>query len=233
MKLRELMTPDVITIGRDASLKEAARRMIEADVSGLPVTTDSGALVGIITEADIVKKEADRRPTRRTGLRQWFTREEDRAESGRIVGEVMTETVLTLGPDADHATAARLMRKAGIKRIPVVGDDGHLLGLLSRSDLLHAFARPDKDIIDEIVEHLMKEVLWIDPRRVVVSSEDGNVVLSGRLETSSDVNLLVELAGRLDGVVSVVSRLSFEVDNTKVEMAPPPPRDHLRTRLLT
>jgi CBS domain-containing protein len=60
MKLRELMTPDVITIGRDASLKEAARRMIEADVSGLPVTTDSGALVGIITEADIVKKEADR-----------------------------------------------------------------------------------------------------------------------------------------------------------------------------
>jgi CBS domain-containing protein len=61
MKLRSLMTTDVLTISPDASLKEAARRMMGARVSGLPVTNDDGELVGIISEADFVNAEADRR----------------------------------------------------------------------------------------------------------------------------------------------------------------------------
>lgn len=223
MKLRELMTTDVITIGPEASLKGAARRMIEAGVSGLAVTDESGSLVGVITEADFVKNEAGRRAAKRARLLSWFTRDTEIPDTERNVGDVMTPDVITLGPDADHAEAARVMKKAGIKRIPVVGEGGELIGLVSRSDILRAFARSDGDIVAEIREHVMRKVLWIDPKLVDIVCEDGNVVLTGNLETRSDATLLVELTGRLDGVVSVNDRLTWTVDNTKVEMISPRP----------
>lgn len=222
MKLRELMTTDVITIGPDASLKGAARRMIEAGVSGLPVTDDSGSLVGVISEADFVKNEAGRRAAKRARLLRWFTGDNEIPETERMVRDVMTPDVITLGAEADHAEAARVMKNAGIKRIPVVGDAGELIGLVSRSDILRAFARSDGDIVAEIKEHLMRKVLWIDPRLVTIVCEDGNVALIGNLETRSDATLLVELTGRLDGVVSVNDRLTWTVDNTKVEMVASP-----------
>jgi len=223
MKLRELMTTDVITIGPEASLKGAARRMIEAGVSGLPVTDESGSLVGVITEADFVKNEAGRRAAKRARLLSWLTRDTEIPDTERNVGDVMTPDVITQGPDVDHAEAARVMKKAGIKRIPVVGEGGELIGLVSRSDILRAFARSDGDIVAEIKEHLMRKVLWIDSRLVDIVCEDGNVVLTGNLETRSDATLLVELTGRLDGVVSVNDRLTWTVDNTKVEMVSPRP----------
>lgn len=223
MKLSELMTTTVITVGPDASLKEAARRMIEAGISGLVVTDDNGAVIGVITEADFVKTESDRRARKRARLLRWFTDDDEMPKEGRSVGDVMTGHVITLPPEADHAEAARVMRNVGVKRIPVVDEGGKLLGLVSRSDILRAFARPDADIIEEIKEHIMHEVLWIDPAKARVTSEDGNVVLSGQLETKSDAQLLAELTRRIDGVVSVRDQLSWEVDNTKTRMVSPPP----------
>jgi CBS domain-containing protein len=225
MKLHEIMTRDVITIGSDAPLKEAARRMVEAGISGLPVADDSGNLIGIITEADFVKKEANRRSKKRARLLQWLDRDgvPDRHQT---VGDVMTEEVITLDADADSTAAARLMQRANIKRLPVLSGDGRLAGLVSRRDLLRVFARSDADIRDEIADHVMLGVLWIDPKRVEVVSDDGNVALTGEVETRSDANLLVELAGRVDGVVSVLDHLTWEVDNTRLEMVPPPPVSH-------
>jgi CBS domain-containing protein len=135
----------------------------------------------------------------------------------------MTREVFTLDESADHADAARLMQAKRIKRIPVVAVDGRLLGVVSRSDILRAFARSDAEIIDEVTERVMRHILWIDPKRVTVTSTDGNVVLRGQLETKSDANLLVELVDRLDGVVSVTGQLTWEVDNAKVPMVSQPP----------
>jgi CBS domain-containing protein len=215
------MTADVITVGRDASLKEAARRMIEAGVSGLAVTDDEG-LAGVITEADFVKSESDRRPKKRARVLSWFSHDVEVPHFERLVGDVMTSNVVTISPETDHAEAARLMQTKRIKRLPVV-DDGELIGIVSRSDILRAFARPDESIIGELQDHVMRKVLWIDPKRVTVHVVEGNVVLEGQLETKSDAVLLEDLAGRLDGVVSVKSRLTWEVDNTKLEMVSPPP----------
>jgi CBS domain-containing protein len=222
MRLEELMTRDVITIGPEAPLKEAARRMIEARISGLPVTDETGALIGVITEADFVKEEAGRRSTKRARLLRWFHKEEP-LDTERLVGDVMTREVFTLDESADHADAARLMQAKRIKRIPVVAVDGRLLGVVSRSDILRAFARSDAEIIDEVTERVMRHIRWIDPKRVTVTSTDGNVVLRGQLETKSDANLLVELVDRLDGVVSVTGQLTWEVDNAKVPMVSQPP----------
>jgi CBS domain-containing protein len=225
MKLRELMTTDVITIGSDAPLKEAARRMVEAGISGLPVTDEAGKLIGIITEADFVKREANRRAKRRARLLRWLD-PTGVPGSYQTVGDAMTEEVLSLEADADHTLAARLMQQANIKRIPVLSQDGRLAGLVSRRDLLRVFARSDAEIRDEIADHVMVEVLWIDPKRVEVVCDDGNVILTGQLDTRSDASLLAELAGRVDGVVSVRDRLTWEIDNTRLAMVPPPPVSH-------
>jgi CBS domain-containing protein len=222
LKLNDLMTRDVITIGPDAPLKEAARRMIEAGVSGLPVTDDTGSLVGVITEADFVKEEANRRAKRRARLLRWLDREEP-DHHHRTVGDVMTREVLTLGPEADHAEAARLMKKSNIKRVPVVSKTGEMVGVVSRGDILRAFARPDAAIIDEIETRVMGEILWIDRTLVRITCEEGNVTLAGELDTRTDAALLAELTRRLDGVVSVDNLLTWKVDNTKLQMVPPPP----------
>jgi CBS domain-containing protein len=221
MKVRDLMTSEVITVGREASLKEAARRMIEAGVSGLVVTDSDGTLKGVVTEADFVKAESDRRADKRARLLRWFLPNPEIPSTERLVGDVMTAEVITTAPNADHAEAARIMRKAGVKRVPVVDQNGRLLGILSRSDILRAFARPDGDIISEIKDHILGEVLWIDPKSVDVTSTEGNVTLAGKMETKSDAMLVEEMTRRIDGVVSVASKLTWEVDNTKLEMAPP------------
>jgi len=221
MRVRDLMTTNILTVGPEASLKEAARRMLEGEISGLPVINDDGDLVGIITEADFMATEADRRVTRRAGLLRLFVRDAEIPSHERLVGDVMTADVKVIGPESDHAEAARLMEKEGIKRIPVVAD-GQLIGLIARADMLKAYVRSDQEIIDEIQGHVMKDILWIDSRRVEIECVDGNVIVSGHLETKSDASLLIELTRRLDGVTSVSDHLTWEVDNTKLEMVSPP-----------
>lgn len=222
MKVKDLMTSKVTTVGIGASLKEAARRMIEAGVSGLVVTDEEGALRGVITEADFVKAESGRRVRKRARLLRWLDSSNEFSSTERLVGDLMTADVITLSPDADHAEAARVMTREGIKRIPIV-DDGRLVGILSRSDILRAFARPDSEITNEMKNHLIGEVLWIDPKLVEVRCVDGNVYLKGRMEVRSDAVLLEHMVRKLDGVVSVSSDLTWDVDNTKLEMVPPPP----------
>ena len=222
MKVRNLMTDNVLTIGPETSLKEAARRMVTAGLSGLAVTDGSGALVGVITEADFVKSEAKKGEPRRARLLHWFAHDEEFPSTERKVKDVMTRDVVTIGPEADHVEAARLMTSRGIKRIPVVDESGRLIGIFGRADILKAFNRSDSQIIEDIKDHLMRRVLWIDPKRVDVRSVDGNVTLSGRLETRGDAKLLADMARRVDGVVSVRDQLDWEVDNTKLEMTSPP-----------
>lgn len=220
MRISELMTTDVITVGPETPLKEAARRMLQAGISGLPVTSDEGELLGIITEADFVKTEANRGVRKRAGLLRWFVNEGGMPSHSRVVGDVMSRPVLTVGPDDKHPEAARLLTRNNIKRLPVV-DDGRLVGLVSRTDLLRSFVRPDKAIVDEVTDEVMRRVLWIDPGRVSVSCHEGDVSLSGHLETRADAELLVSLTERLDGVASVESQLTWEIDNTKLEATGP------------
>lgn len=223
MKVRELMTTEVMTTRPDAPLKEAARRMVEEGVSGLPVVSDEGLLVGIITESDFVNAEADRRTgPRRAGMLRFLDRRSEIPSQERTVGDVMTTKVVTVEPDADHAEAARIMQRNGVKRLPVTRSD-HVVGLVSRADVMRAFTRSDEDIVAEIRDQVLTKVLWVDPDRVKVSSLDGNVTLAGRLETRSDAELLAELTRRLDGVASVEDQLSFEVDNYHNDMTGVPP----------
>lgn len=212
MRVRDLMTLDVLTVGADTTLKEASQQMVAARVSGLPVTDGEGRLIGIITEADFVAKEAARdRASGRAGLLSLLHGATPASQG--TVGEVMTESPMTIEADADHTEAARIMETHGVKRIPVVDRERRVIGIISRADIINVFATPDEVVAETIREDVIRRVLWIDPAKVDLAVTDGRVTLRGTLPTHTDVRMLEAMAGRTDGVVSVNSDLSFEVDD--------------------
>ncbi|MBN2623451.1 MAG: CBS domain-containing protein [Acidimicrobiales bacterium] len=148
MHVRDVMTTDVVTVGPGASYGEIADRLLAHDISGLPVIDDDGTLVGMVTEADLVSREAygpDRR--RPLGLILDYLRDRDpawvRKASGRVAGELMTRVVDTASPDDELRVTAQRMLETEHKRLPVVATDGRLVGIVSRRDVLASvYGRP-------------------------------------------------------------------------------------------
>ena len=132
------------------------------------------------------------------------------------VREVMSANPITIASDATLAEAARVMATNSVKRLPIIETDGSVVGVLSRADIVAAFARPDELIDDEIREDIAKRVLFVDPESLDISVNDGIVALGGELPTKTDARILEELCRRLEGVVSIDSSLTWKVDDTKL-----------------
>jgi CBS-domain-containing membrane protein len=128
----------------------------------------------------------------------------------------MTAPAVTIGPDASVAEAARLLHRHGIKRLPVVDPAGPLLGIVSRADLLKVFLRSDADTAREIRQQVLMRAMWMNPGTVAIDVRDGVVTLTGQLERRSLIPIIVSLVRGLDGVVDVVDRLTFELDDTPI-----------------
>jgi CBS domain-containing protein len=126
----------------------------------------------------------------------------------------MTTKVVTTVADVPLARAARLMTRHGVKRLPVLDPDGrHLVGVVSRTDLLRAFLRSDDDIRADILGEVLVRLLWQDPTAVAVEVVDGVVTLSGELGERSTAEAAERLVRRLDGVVDVTSHLTWRIDD--------------------
>jgi CBS domain-containing protein len=148
MKIEELMSRDPITVGPETSLREVAAILIEQRISGLPVVGERGVVLGVVSEADILLKERGPEP-RHGGIVAWLLGNghvDERKLEARTAGEAMTSPAITVGVDRDVSFAARSMTEYGIKRLPVVGHDGALVGIVTRADLVRAFARSDEEI---------------------------------------------------------------------------------------
>jgi CBS domain-containing protein len=198
MKVRDLMTTDPITTTPDALLKEAARIMVREKISGLPVMEGS-KVVGIVTEGDFLRQEANRdQPYRLSLLEALF---------GEGAAEPAVETV---------GEAARVMSHRKVKRLPVLDDGGNLIGVISRADVVNAFTKPDEVIEDEVREDIVRRLLFLEPDVIDVGVDDGVVTLSGELENRTEAHLLEELTRRIAGVVRVVSNLTYEVDDQRI-----------------
>ncbi|MEE8496966.1 MAG: CBS domain-containing protein [Acidimicrobiia bacterium] len=217
MKVRDLMTTDPLTVSADTLLKEAARTMVRNKVSGLPVMSD-GALIGIVTEGDFLRQEANRdQPYRFSLLDALFGEGSVDPPAVEAVAEVMTENVITIRPEATIGEAARVMANKRVKRLPVIDEDGALIGIISRADVVNAFTKPDEIIEDEVREDIVRRLLFLDPEDVGVSVEEGVVTLDGEMENRTEAHLLEELTRRVEGVVRVDSKLTFLVDDQKAE----------------
>ena len=182
-RVRDVMTPEVVTVDEHASFKDIATLIAERRVSAVPVLDREGRVLGIVSEADLVLKEEFPEGPAGGRLFQGRRQREDRAKAaGDTAAELMTAPAVTVGPDATVSEAARLLHRHGIKRLPVVDPAGPLLGIVSRADLLKVFLRPDADIAREIRQEVLLRSMWMDPDTVVVDVRDGVVTLTGRLE---------------------------------------------------
>ncbi len=214
MKVQDVMTTDVATTDPDTLLKEAARELVRRRISGMPVVDSDLQVLGVVSEADILAKEGSE-PRGGGGFLQWLVDPGDPWITARFdavtVGEAMSTPAQTITPDRPIAEAATIMLDEGVNRLPVVDTDGKLVGLVSRGDLVRAFARPDDEIRREIEEDVVRKTLWLDPATLDVTVTNGIVTLAGDVASAADAELLPTLTREVPGVVQVSSSLTYRV----------------------
>jgi CBS domain-containing protein len=215
MRVEDVMTTDVIGVQPTTSLKEVAGILVQHKISGLPVVAADGAVVGVVSEGDILFKE--RGPSERKGRLSWllepYGMEGRQKLEAHLAGEAMTAPAITIAPRRSVAEAARLMLEKRVNRLPVVDDEGTLIGIVTRADLVRAFARPDEAIEQEIRQDVLQHQMWLrDPAAVRVTVDGGKVTLSGTVDTRSDAEVAPVLVARVPGVVEVDSAVTWLYD---------------------
>ncbi len=218
MRVSELMTEKVLTIGPEAPIKDVAKILVTNGISGLPVCDIEGHVLGVISEGDILYKEHDPAEGHLGGPLGWIVDgtlnsagvKKAKALTAR---KAMTAPALTIAPWESAAEAARIMCQSHVNRLPVVRD-GLVVGIVTRADLVRAFTRTDAEIERELREDVLERMMWIDAGKVEVGVQGGRAALSGRLHTRSDVELLDKLVARVPGVVAVDSTVAWNVDDT-------------------
>jgi CBS domain-containing protein len=194
MRAKDIMTSPAITIGPAATIKEAARMLLDHDISAMPVVGDNHQLVGIVSEGDLVRLETEPDPRRHI-----LPTSHRSTHVPTAVAEVMTRDVVAAPEDADAALIARLMLDRHVKRIPIV-QGNEVIGIVARRDLLKVLARDDGDIRHELDELLADEILQLG--RFTASVHGGVAVLTGPDDRAS--RRLAELLARsVPGVLSV------------------------------
>jgi CBS domain-containing protein len=215
--VQDQMTRDVVTVGVDTPYKQIAQLLAESRVSGLPVVDPAGHVVGVVTEADLLAREEypDEQGRRRPVLPLPGASRRRKAAAG-TAGELMSTPAITMEDRTSVVRAAREMDRHRIKRLPVVDEVGRLVGIVSRRDLLKIFLRSDDEIRAEIETEVLEESLGIAPGIVSVKVADGLVTLEGRVQRRTLIPVVVRLAHAADGVIDVVDRLDYDIDDTKV-----------------
>jgi CBS-domain-containing membrane protein len=210
MKVQEVMTTDVATTTPDVLLKDAALELVRHRISGMPVVDDDRHVLGVLSETDILAKEGGEH--RSGGFLQWLVDPGDPWIAARFdavtVDEAMSAPARTIRSDRHVAEAATIMLDEDVNRLPVVDDDGKLVGLVSRGDLVRAFTRSDEEILREIEEDVIRKVMWLSPSSVDVTVTKGVVTLSGEVASEADAELLPTFARKVPGVVDVISSLT-------------------------
>ena len=152
MKIRDVMTEDVVVVNPETPLKEVARLLAEWRISGAPVVDGKGGVLGVISEGDILWKEE---PGWRRRLERARLDGRGRRKSTAVnAGEAMSRPAVMIDGHAFVADAARLMLERRLKRLPVVSQ-GQLVGIVTRSDLIRAFARGDEETEREIQQDIL------------------------------------------------------------------------------
>jgi CBS domain-containing protein len=207
MRVHEAMTADVITVGPGVSVREAARLMSDHGVSGLPVVDTDGRLLGLITEGDLILRQAA--PRAKHWWQSFLTDSETLAREyqkarGVTVGEVMTRAVVSVHPALPIEAAARIMQDRGVRRLPVVRDD-RLVGILSRGDLIKVIAAEPVRMVmasDGALARTMRDRLEAEPWTpigIVVEARDGVIRLSGVAATDTERSALESMARAIPG----------------------------------
>ena len=210
-KVSDVMTGEVAAVRRDTSFKEMAARLREYRVSAFPVIDENRRVIGVVSEADLLAKEALAGehagiPAAVTGI--LHHKDYQKAE-GVTAGDLMTHPAVTARSEDSVEHAARLMYTLQVKRLPVVDAGGYLVGIVSRSDLLTVFDRPDEEIHAEIVNDVILRDFLVDPALFTVTVADGVVTIKGAPETADLGHRLGTRIRHVQGVVAVRDELAY------------------------
>src|SRR6266568_5454043 len=201
------MTTRVIWVRKDATFREMAVALREYRVSAFPVVDDDRKVIGVVSEADMLNKEA---LADEAGVISGILHHRDQAKArGITAGDLMTTTVVAVRPEDTVEHAAKLMYDRRVKRLPVTDESGRLVGIVSRADVLSVFDRTDAAICHEITRDVLPGEFLVDPSAFQVTVMDGIVTLAGRPETNETGHQLVWRIRHVPGVVAVRDRLEY------------------------
>jgi CBS domain-containing protein len=205
--VKDIMTTRVIWVSKDTTFRGLAAALRGYRVSAFPVVDDDRKVIGVVSEADMLNKEA---LIDEPGLVGGILHRRDQAKArGVTAGDLMTTAVVAVRPDDTVEHAAKLMYDRGVKRLPVTDESGRLAGIISRADVLSVFDRTDSAIAHEINHDVILGEFMVDPARVQVTVVDGIVTLAGRPETSDTGHEIVRRVRHVPGVVAVRDRLDY------------------------
>ncbi|NGO40913.1 CBS domain-containing protein [Streptomyces ureilyticus] len=229
-KVGEVMTSEVIGARQETPFKDVAQLLARHRISGLPVVDADDKVLGVISETDLIRRQAAKAERDRGGrFRLPALRRKVRISTAKAramtAGQLMSTPAITVHPEQPVADAARVMERHHIERLPVVDEEDRLIGIATRRDLLRVFLRTDEEIRQEIIDEVMTRAMCLPPHTIIVSVHDGTATLEGRLERRSDIPVAVQLTWRVDGVVGVMSSLTFRIDDTR------PPEKHPSRRV--
>lgn len=187
----EVMTCEVVEARRETPFKDVVRLLDRHRISGLPVVDEDDKVVGVISETDLIHRQAGRSP-----------------DPPVTAQELMSTPAVTVHPEQRVADAARVMERHGVERLPVVDEEDRLIGIATRRDLLRVFLRTDDEIRQEVGDEALPAALGRPDHQVTVCVRDGVVTLEGPLDDGADLPLAIRRTYRVDGVVGVVNRLT-------------------------
>jgi CBS domain-containing protein len=212
------MTTHVVAVRLNATYKDMTARLREFRVSAFPVLDDDNKVIGVVSEADLLTKEALEFSL--PGPMGGILHGRERAKAAAVIAaDLMTKPALTIGPHEPVAHAARLMYSRKVKRLPVVDEEGRLIGIVTRADVLSVYSRPDAQIRHDIIDNVIVGTVLTDPARFTVTVKDGVVTVEGKPENASVGRDMIEEIRHVEGVVAVRDQLGY----------PPQPRSVSRT----
>lgn len=218
-KIGNVMTSDVVSVRESTPFKDIARLLAAHRISGLPVVDDDEKVVGVISESDLLLRQAEQH----TGAsHRWLWRSRGaRAAQAKAAaltaGELMSTPAVTVRADDSIARSARIMAARRIERLPVLDEEDRLVGIVTRRDLLQVFLRPDAAIREEVIQEVLVRSLWMAPQAIGIRVEDGVVTLEGRVERESEVQIAGRMTAQVDGVVAVNNRLTARFDDSDLQ----------------
>ena len=209
--VRDVMTPDVITVGEDTSFEVIAAALREHRDSAFPVLDQASQVIGVVSESDLLAKLAlgngdDEMPGMITGI---LRRQQLKKAHAVTVAELMTSPAYTVRPEDTVEQAARIMFMRNVKRLPVVDADGRLAGIVSRADVLAVYSRTDADIAEEIRTGILSTETPANPGTLDVSVQAGVATIVGRPQTREQGHAIIGRARHVQGVVAVRDRLDY------------------------
>ena len=220
LTIHDVMSRPALTVQPETPLKDVARLLVEHRISGLPVVDRDGRVVGVISEADLLLKEQGPAAVPHRHLERLFgespaTRLRLAKVEATTAGEAMSSPAVTITGDRPIAEAAGLMTRGGINRLPVV-EDGVLVGVVSRADLVRAYVRTDDELGEVVRRDVLLGTMWLDPRQFDVTVRNGIVRIAGSVGRRSTAEVIERMIAMIPGVVDVIFAVHWETDDRDV-----------------